>query len=549
MQSRLIDAGRTLALAASLAALAACGGGGGGSGTPAVGAAADGATAGSTGATTAPGTNAGSTGTTTAPGTNTGSTGTAATGATPGGSGGAATAAGAPILSSGVMTKGSVIINGVRYDDSAATVRIDDRAGTVAELANGMVIRMRGRLNDDGVTGRAELVEVHNEVRGLVQSVNLAASPPVIVVGGLNVAIDDSTVLANLPALSALAAGTSYVEVHGPRDELDVVRASRVEVQNRNAPGLSDELRGTVSGAAPGAFSLGAVRVTYSASTAFTPANTTAAALANGAQVEVHGAFTGPNTFTASRVHFEDRADDSLRGSNGERSKVEGYATGLNTAASLFVLQGRTVQYTAATRFRNGTLADLASGQRVEVDGTLSGNTIVAREISFKQTQVRLEGLATQVNAAGRTLTVLGQTVRVDDRTSIDARTSGGGGGSNSARTSLTGITAGVDCVEVRGRQVGTTLLADEVKESSSCGPSRVRGPVTAENEANFSLTVLDALNATLANTSVFRSLSGASLTRAQFFAAVVPANRTAVQLRGTFAGGVLQVTEAELED
>ena len=66
-----------------------------------------------------------------------------------GGTGG--TGAQAPVVSSGTMVKGSIILNGIRYDDSATTVT-DDRNRTAAQLANGMAIKLRGR-SDDNVTG------------------------------------------------------------------------------------------------------------------------------------------------------------------------------------------------------------------------------------------------------------------------------------------------------------------------------------------------------------------------------------------------------------
>jgi hypothetical protein len=98
--------------------------------------------------------------------------------------GGGTSGTGAPITSSGTMLRGSVIVNGIRYDDSAATV-LDDRNRGVAALANGMTVKLRGRANDDGVTGSADLVKVENEVRGVVTSVNAAANPQSFVVGGL----------------------------------------------------------------------------------------------------------------------------------------------------------------------------------------------------------------------------------------------------------------------------------------------------------------------------------------------------------------------------
>src|ERR1700752_3646032 len=111
--------------------------------------------------------------------------GTGGTGATGGSTAG---------VSIGVMTKGSIIVNGVHFDDSSANIRIDDRAGTSAELQNGMVVKVRGQINDDRINGVAQQVEAESEVRGTVQTHNAAAVPPSFTVISQTVLVDDLTV-------------------------------------------------------------------------------------------------------------------------------------------------------------------------------------------------------------------------------------------------------------------------------------------------------------------------------------------------------------------
>jgi hypothetical protein len=162
--------------------------------------------------------------------------------------GGGTSGTGFPITSSGVMRIGSVVLNGVRFDDSAATVN-DDRARGAGQLADGMFVKLRGLVGDDGVNGTAERVEVRNEVRALIQSINPTANPPSFVVGGLTALVSGETHYANASGFSALAVGTR-VEVHGLRDASGQLRASRVEVV---AAGVgADELRGVVSNPDPG---------------------------------------------------------------------------------------------------------------------------------------------------------------------------------------------------------------------------------------------------------------------------------------------------------
>jgi hypothetical protein len=140
---------------------------------------------------------------------------------------------------------------------------------------------------------------------------------------------------------------------------------------------------------------------------------------------------------------------------------------------------------------------------------------------------------------------VLGQTAHANDLTRIDTRGSGG----NS--TSLADLTANVDCVEVRATLDGNTIVADEIKEPSGCGKELVQARVTGENEATFVLSFFGgSLSASLVGASTFRDPSGNSITRAQFFAAVVPAGAnslgTLVKVKGN---SLAAVEEAELED
>src|SRR5262252_6321667 len=146
------------------------------------------------------------------------------------------------VTSSGVMTKGSVILNGIHFDPTGATV-VDDRGRSAAQLDTGMVIKLRGR-SDDGVTGVADRIEVENEVRGAIQSIDATSAPPRFTVAGLVVLVDEQTIFANVSGFTALAVGTR-VEVHGLRDSSGLLHATRIEAVG--AQDGADELRGAVS--------------------------------------------------------------------------------------------------------------------------------------------------------------------------------------------------------------------------------------------------------------------------------------------------------------
>ena len=455
-----------------------------------------------------------------------------------GGTGG--TGAQAPIVSSGTMAKGSIILNGIRYDDSATNVT-DDRNRTAAQLANGMVIKLRGR-SDDNTTGQADRVDVENELRATIQSISTAGNAQSFVAAGLTVIVDSQTVYSNVAGFSALTVG-QRVEVHGTRDTAGIVRATRVEAVGA-ADGI-DELRGTVSNVvtATSRFTLnGNITVIYSGA-AFSPTGASATSLVAGALVEVRGSLAG-TVFTATQIDLEDSEDDTFRGRDNEKTEFEGYVSGFTTHPGTFKVDGRNVQTTASTRFVGGTAADLANNVKVEAEGTSSSGTLVASKVEFKQSRVLLDGRATAVDATGQTVVVLGQTVRATAQTRIDTRSANG----NS--TSLGDLVPPNECVEIRANIDGSTIVAEEIKEPSGCGKELVQARVVAKNDTTFTLTFLSNLNASLANASVFRNTAGQAISRAEFFAAIVPASATNVGTLVKVKGNSLTaVEEAELQN
>jgi hypothetical protein len=436
----------------------------------------------------------------------------------------------APSYSTGVMTVGSVIVNGVRYDDTNATVIIDDNTATRAQLRDGMVVKVRGRINDDGATGTAERIEVENELRGTVTEIDTSANPPTFKVSGVLVRTDDTTVFANGVTINALL--NAKVEVHGLRDAAGVLRATRVEVQT--GTGLQDEFKGAISTAFNGtSFAIGQVVVTPGSGATYTPSGCGPTALTVlGRVVEVHGSFTGTHQFSATRIDCEDLEDDAngLRPPPGARTEFEGFVA--NLGATSFTLNGITVNFDAATQFRNGLREDLANGARVEVDGTLNGTTLTAREISFKSDRIILQGQASGVTATQ--FVVLGQTIQRNDLTEITVS----GGLANGVR------------VQVRARFANNgSLVAEEVRDPSGGNANReiVQARVTAKSADTITLlgntyTLLEGANRYQRPDGTFFA------SRADFLAAITaaPSGGTLVKVRGApLSAGV---EEGEIE-
>lgn len=451
------------------------------------------------------------------------------------------------VTSSGAMVKGSVILNGTRFESAGAAVS-DDRGRSVAQLATGMVVRLRGR-SDDLVSGVADRIDIENEARGAIASVDAAANPRRFEIGGLTVLADAETTYANLNAFAELAVGLR-VEVHGLRDADGQLRATRIEKVGAAAVDGLDELRGTVGAVDPAGdrFTLnGALTVDYSRAT-FRPTGVGAVALLVGRLVEVRGSLSG-NVFAASEVDIEDLEDGDLNGAAGEKQEIEGFISGY-AGSAMFQVNGRSVQTTRGTKFSAGSAADLDDNVLVEVEGVLDQQgVLVAEHIKFGRTRVILQGAVSALDPGTRTLVLLGQTALADDLTRIDARPAGGGQPTNL----LTDIALG-DCAEVRGHLDGSTYLADWIRERSNCNAGDVaQARVTGVDDVAFSLTLLGNLIASLPASAQYTGADGATLSRTQFFAAITArsANNpgTLVKVRGDFGPAGLVADAAELQN
>lgn len=359
------------------------------------------------------------------------------------GTGGTGTYAAGPITGFG-----SVIVNGVRFDDSTATV-LDDSGATRprADLRLGMTVEVDAGAVSTGASGaaaQARVIRFGSEIVGPVQSVDPAAGT--LVVLGQTVRVGVATVFDDRlggRGLAALAPG-SIVEVYGSDDVaaggLEATRIEPVDVA------VSWQLRGriaAVDGAARtlrignGAFAYGGASGVPTSLSAGVPVRLQLSTASDGA-----GRFTVVAFGTAVRP-LEDRDDARVRGrvtavASATRFDVErlpvdtrglaaitGLAIGarveargalvnsvlqavevkvesdsdvadrgfdfegaieaLDTAARTFRLRGTTISYARPdVRYDDGTVADLAPGRRVEVRAQLSADRRVLEALRIR---------------------------------------------------------------------------------------------------------------------------------------------------------------------
>ena len=266
---------------------------------------------------------------------------------------------------------GSIIVGGVRFDDSAASVQDDDGVSMASgDLKLGMVVKVKGgKKTDDGssVRAKADTIDVQSELQGPVDS----KTADTLVVLGQTVKITAATFFEDGLSLASLAVG-AVVEVHGFVDPLvNTMAATRIE-SKPNAK--SFKLQGAIKtlNTAAKTFNIGTVTISYL--TADLPAGLT---LANDLVVRLRLALTPlTGTRTALKIRkFEIDKEDR------NEAKVEGIVTAF-TSSSAFSVNGLAVDASAAT-FESGKTG-VVLGARVEVEGSLVSGVLVAKKVSVE---------------------------------------------------------------------------------------------------------------------------------------------------------------------
>jgi hypothetical protein len=426
---------------------------------------------------------------------------------------------------------GSVIVNGVRYSTTSATVTLDDQPGTESDLRVGQVVRIEGTVNADGVTGTARTIRFDDELEGPVQSIDLAASRFVVlgqpVRVGAGTSFDDSIVPRSLDGLQV----GQRVEVSGLVGADGVIAATRVE---RKAAAATVEVKGVVSllDATARRFRIGLLTVDYASSSlsGFSTGQPT-----NGDLVEVQGTTSGADLLLATRV---EKRSASLSGSTSDSADLEGLVTRFVSAAD-FDVAGQRVTTTASTRYEGGTAVSLALDVNVEVEGGFDANgRVVATEIEFRREgDVELAGQVESVNAAGGALVVLGTTIRTTSLTRFEDQSA-----ADLERFGLADLRVG-DYVEVRAYREGGGLVATLLERDDLEAGVELAGVATDVAPPNLNVA---GIAVTTDSATEYRDNNGGSITAATFFAA---APGREVKVRGTLINNVVLAEQAELED
>lgn len=339
-----------------------------------------------------------------------------------GGGGGSALTAPTPVapvtpvaasLANGVITGfGSIIVGGVRYDDSAASIQDDnnDRL-TSAALKLGMVVRIKGgKSANDGVSVRAKAdsIVVQSELLGPIDSIDTATGT--LVVLGQAVKISATTVFEDGLVAADLTAG-AVVEIYGFVDPANnVLSATRVE---RKPGAKAFKLQGAISSlnAASKTFTLGSLTIGYLS--ADLPASLV---LANGLVVRVQMA-TAPlsGTRTALKIRKPEYEQEDIN-----EVEIEGIVTAY-TSNAVFSVNGLVVNTNSATKFELPVGVLPKVGDRIEVEGSTVNGVLMATDVKLENDEdlykFELHGLVSSLDVKAKAFMLRGVQVGYSDAT------------------------------------------------------------------------------------------------------------------------------------
>jgi hypothetical protein len=424
-----------------------------------------------------------------------------------------------------ISSFGSVVVNGVHFDDSTASITMDDATATRDRLRVGMVVQVRGRINADG-TGVAASIRYNDCLQGPVTAMNQERNT--LTVLGRTVQVDDDTVFdgVTLRDMSSFAIGDQVEVSCLPDPANNRLRATRMERQGVFQNGVSDlEVKGTVANLnlAAGTCTIDGLTVNF----AGIAAGSLPSGLANGMTVEAGGRNLASGTLTADRLRDRDR--DRISYPDGDGLEVEGYVSDFVSIAD-FVVAGQRVNAANAV-IKNGTAADIRSGLKVEAEGTMTGNVLFASTLVVKlQTSVRVEAGMQAKDAVRSTVTLLGRAIAITPDTVLrDSLASA----SQPAAITLAAL-APADRLEVNAyRNAAGDLVATRLERTAADSLVVVKGPADAKLPTT-ALTLAGFGVATGAN-SRYRDATGALIDATTFYAAVAvpPAVPTVVHARG----------------
>jgi hypothetical protein len=430
---------------------------------------------------------------------------------------------------------GSVIVDGVTYDTTAAEVFVENTAmGSgdqvlVQKIAVGMVVRVEGRLNAQG-NAIADRVFFGNELRGPVDSIKeLDAVSKQAVILGQTVLMDDRTVFRNTDAAS-IAVGM-VLEVSGFVDEFGGIDATYVnKIANSLLPNDPVDVIGLVQNLDPQSktFQFNLLSVDYStANLSELPGGIPE----TGQLLKARGKLGATGILVAERLEPEEEFGPGVF----DTSDLEGIIT-QTVSPSEFRIGRYTIAVDQDTLYKNLRPGDLNRGARVIARGTLTNRSILADEISRPE-DIRMESNAGSINLAENSLVLSG----LEPATAL-----------TTATTRIIGTASGLDQIQpgdhvrlLGRRSLSGDILATSLHITPSDETAELAGPVESISEPFIVILGIQVNTASIPFNG-FKGANGTLVSQTEFFRTVRPGD--VVALEGILQGGNVNWATIKLE-
>ena len=358
-----------------------------------------------------------------------------------------------------------------------------------------MIVKVKSRARNSNGEWIAEKVEFDDDVKGPIDAINgdeLTVMGQTVIVTA-DTRIDDGLSLADLNV-------SDIVEVSGYRLAGDAIDALFIE---RKSSVEKYEVLGQVRDHDANArtFRIGGLLVRYGTIPA--ELDDLNGGLRNDLLVEAEDrnrAYrAGDLAMDATKVEGENRLefrdeDDDDDDEDEDEYEVEGVISEILSDTQFYLGDLLVTHNPQSTEYRYGTAADLAVGTKVEVEGDLNADGLVADKVKFKKNSARVAGLVNSVDVDNDRLSVLGVLVEVSELTRIEDDRD------DVEPFSLDDLMEN-DFVEVRGPQSANTIRATRLERDDSDDDSELRGTVQSFDATARTVTLFGQLIITDANT------------------------------------------------
>jgi hypothetical protein len=256
---------------------------------------------------------------------------------------------------------GSVIVNNTQFDDSVATVLLDDVLASPTDLRIGMVANISGQRDASGLTGSADQIEIWSIAKGVVNQTPGAGS---FELAGMVVQTDSATALEGLTDLASIAVGKSLV-VWGLQVSTDARtwKATRVALLPQAPATVSTGLL-QVSG---GLFSMNGINLTGGVLRQF----------ADGQLLRVEGSLNAGELAVARAS----AVGSNLRVPQSGEVELEGLVTKLSSATGFML---GTIAVDASRASVSPANQAVTTNSRVEVYGSMQNGVLLATKLEIK---------------------------------------------------------------------------------------------------------------------------------------------------------------------